>query len=131
MVGAQNHPQSFSPATTAFLSLIGPGCLSFLSFLSLKCSLSFFFFTPSLPSMIPSLPLVLATHNVFTTRLLMPPVKLHCGTHWIAHETICILPFSYSSSLWSRSAGSSGAPASPGFGSGWSGYQPAPLSWAL
>lgn len=105
------------------LPLIGRRCSPFRSF-CLKWSLSTFL-TTSVPSVIPFLPPVLTTHNVFTTTLLMPPVKRHCGTHWIAPETPCILPFRYILSLWSRSAGSHGAPSSSGFGSGWSGYQPA------
>lgn len=42
--------------------------------------------------MIPNLPPVLATHNVFTTIMLMPPVEFHYGMGWEPSETICILP---------------------------------------
>lgn len=109
------------------LSLSNWPCLFVLSILLLpEVRFIIFFQSPSVPSMIPSPPPVLATHIVFTIRLLMPPVKLRRGTRRTTRETICILPFGYSSSPRSRSAGSSGAPASPGFGSGWSGYQPAP-----
>lgn len=55
------------------------------------------FFTSSVSPTIPSLPPVLATITVFTTRVLMPQVELVCATRWMPHETMCMLLFGGSS----------------------------------